>query len=238
MNLIQVCSDLHLENNNIDKQNFCDIIKPNAEILVLACDIGDPFDKIYKEFIDYCSKLFVNILIIAGNHEYYYHSIDETNDIIEVICNSYDNVYYLNNKIFKYKDIVFIGTTLWSQISEIFNDLYTLKDYSKINNFSPYLANEYFNINLQFINESLEKYKNCIVISHHAPSYKCIPIEYKDDSINMCFASHLDYLFDNPNLIGWIYGHVHNNYIDYINKKFLYANCYRTNNYNNQGSLL
>lgn len=238
MNLIQVCSDLHLEYDDIKQQNFSDIIKPNAEILVLAGDIGNPSDKIYKDFINYCSKLFINILIISGNHEYYYHSIDETNNIIENICNLYNNVHYLNNKIFKYEKIVFIGTTLWSQIPEIFYDLYKLKDYSKIKNFSPYLANEYFNINLQFIKESLQKYQNCIIITHHAPSYKCIPNEFRNDSINCCFASHLDYLFDNNNLIGWIYGHVHNNYIEYKNEKFLYANSYRTNNYNNQGSPL
>jgi hypothetical protein len=112
-----------------------------------------------------------------------------------------------------------------------------MKDYSLINNFSPYLQKKLFEENLAFIKYSLENNK-CIIITHHAPSYKCIEEKFKHDKFNCCFASNLEYLFENPNLVGWIYGHLHNNYITYNKKIFLYANCYRTDTYSNSKSIL
>ena len=41
---MQIASDLHLEYNKID--NYTDIIKPSAPILVLAGDIGNLYEYI------------------------------------------------------------------------------------------------------------------------------------------------------------------------------------------------
>lgn len=240
MNLIQVCSDIHFEKGDIVEINFNNIIQKNAEILVLAGDIGDPFTDIYLNFIKFCSELFIHVLVISGNHEYYNYSIEEVDDKINKICNNFINVHYLNNKTFYYEGLLFIGSTLWSSISPDIkmSDLMTIKDYHKIKNFSPKISNDLFNKNLKFIEDNLNNNINCIVISHHAPSYKCIPEEYKGDSVNCCYASHLDYLFNNTNLLGWIYGHTHYNYIEYSENKFLYANCYRTADYISNGTVL
>lgn len=114
----------------------------------------------------------------------------------------------------------------------------TIKDYHKIKNFSPFISNNLFQKNLEFIKDKLNNNTNCIIISHHTPSYNCIPKKYHGDSVNCCFASNLDYLFDNPNLLGWIYGHTHHNYIKYSKNNFIYANCYRTDYYINNGTVL
>lgn len=45
-NLVQVCSDIHLERDDIS--DISKIITPNAEILVLAGDIGNPMKSIYN----------------------------------------------------------------------------------------------------------------------------------------------------------------------------------------------
>jgi predicted phosphohydrolase len=224
------------------KNDFQNIIKKDADILILAGDIGNPYDKIYDDFIQYCSKLFIHVLIVAGNHEYYDSSIYETDIKINDVCKQFTNTHYLNNKIFKYNEIIFIGTTLWSEISKEIetHDFYSMNDYNKIKNFSPYLCNKYFNENLKFITDTLNDNKNdkCVIITHHAPSYKCIPKEHIGDILNCCYASNLDFLFKSNNLIGWIYGHTHYNYIEYTESFFLYANCYRTTNYENSGIIL
>lgn len=240
MNLIQVCSDIHFERGDIKINDFKNIIQKNAEILVLAGDIGDPFSDIYLQFIEYCSELFVHVLVITGNHEYYNHSIEEVDIKINKIVDNFINVHYLNNKTFYYDGLFFVGSTLWSNIKEEtkLSDLMTMKDYHKIKNFNPIAVNNLFAKNLKFIEDTINNNINCIVITHHAPSYKCIPEEFKGDSMNCCFASNLDYLFDNDNLLGWIYGHTHNNYIKYSENKFIYANCYRTTSYNFNGTVL
>lgn len=236
--LIQVCSDLHLETNDIQEKDFVNIIKPCAEVLILAGDIGDPFSPIFENFISYCSSHFIYVLFVSGNHEYYGYSIVETDFQIENLFSDYSNVIYLNNKTFEYNELLFIGTTLWTEISNSIqsSDLSMMYDYKKIKDFSPNQCNDLFMNNIAFIKENIEK-KECIVITHHAPSYKCISDEYKGDKSNCFFASHLDDYIENKNVIAWVYGHTHYN-IEYSENNVLYANCYRTNSYNNEKYIL
>ncbi len=240
MNLIQVCSDIHLEYGGITRDDFNKVIIPSAEILVLAGDIGNPFEDIYEEFIDYCSKLFIHVLVIAGNHEYYNNNYYLVSNKIESICNKYNNIHYLDNKTFEYEGIIFIGTILWSYIPNhitIYN-LHAMNDFKKIGNMTLELYKQLFEINLNFLEETLEKYKNqeCIILTHHSPSYNCLLKDFVTDKLDCCFASDLDYLFQKyKNLLGWIYGHVHYNYKEYNEKYFIYSNCYRTIDYNNKG---
>jgi predicted phosphohydrolase len=226
MEIFQVCSDIHFERKDITEINFDDIIKVEKEILILAGDIGNPYSNIYEKFIEYCSNLFIHVLLIAGNHEYYDDNIDDTNNKIDKICSKYTNVHYINNKIFTYNNITFVGTTLWSLVDDT-DHIYELKDYKQIKDFTPIKAKELCELNINFINEQLKNNK-CIIISHHAPSYICIPDKFTNDFFNCCFASHLDYLFENKNLLGWIFGHTHYNISKEINGKFIYSNCYRT----------
>lgn len=235
--LVQVCSDIHLERGDIT--DITNIIIPNAEILVLAGDIGNPMESIYNNFLDYYSKLFKIIFIITGNHEYYEHTIEETNQKIDEICDSYDNIHFLNNKIFRYDDILFIGTTLWSHIPEnytITNQLSCMNDFKLIKDLTLEKYRKLFIENVKFIQDNLEE--NTIIISHHAPLMSCISNEYKYDIVKCCYASELDEIFMNDKVIGWIYGHTHNN-LSFISEiKFMYCNCYRTNNYNTYGTIL
>jgi hypothetical protein len=242
MNLLQCISDLHLEKNDIYEQDFVNILKPVSEIVILGGDIGNPFTEIYEKFVCYCSKNFTVVLIIAGNHEYYGNTIQETDEKMNNLCvgNGIGNVHYLNNKTFNYNEITFIGTTLWSDIpQESHMDCLTLlKDYTMIQNFSLEKQKSMYQTNLDFIQTSLSTNHNCIIISHHAPTYLSIPSEFVGDKLNCCFASHLDHLLVHENLIGWIYGHTHHNYIHYTEHRFIYSNCYRTADYKNAQPIL
>jgi predicted phosphohydrolase len=239
MSLIQVCSDLHLEKHDISISDFELIIKPVAKILILAGDIGNPFETIFKHFITYCSTNFKYVLFISGNHEYYYSDMDTVDNHLNSLFNQFVNVIYLNNETFQFEDILFVGTTLWTKLDDTLqsHDLNCMMDYKYIKDFTPSIQKSLFNKNLTFI-ESKLKHNSCIIISHHAPSFKCIEDKYINDKFISCFSSNLDYLFENPNLIGWVYGHLHNNYINYTKSNFLYANCYRTIDYKNSTSVI
>jgi len=234
--MIQLCSDIHLERGDITKNDFPDILTPSADILALAGDIGDPFTDIFEEFIHYCSQHFQYVLFVSGNHEYYDHDISSTDKCIEGLFGYYTNVIYLNNRSFDYEGITFVGTTLWSAISENTSaySLSTYGDFRNINDFDHKISSQMHQRNVAFIREQLNK-SPCIVITHHAPSYTCISDEYAGNSLVCCFASHLDDLLAHPNMLGWIYGHTHHNMCSFTENKFLYANCYRTDNYNPQG---
>ena len=66
---LQYISDIHLE-----LRKGIPTIEPiemGKTYLALCGDIGNPFLPSYKKFLDIHSKLFVHILIVSGNHEYY-----------------------------------------------------------------------------------------------------------------------------------------------------------------------
>jgi hypothetical protein len=102
-----------------------------------------------------------------------------------------------------------------------------LQDFKKIKKFTPFIGNKMFENNVNFIKNEVEKHDKYIIITHHAPSYLCIPGCFDGDDLNSCFASKLDYLFEHKNMLGWIFGHTHHNIDIKMNEKFLYSNCYR-----------
>lgn len=232
---IQIVSDIHLDYDDINELDFKDIIKPSAEILIIAGDLGNPFNNNYYDFLKFYSVLFVKIFIISGNHEYYYNNIFETDIKIQKICSKFNNIYFLNNKSYEYNGILFIGSTLWSNIPNTLEKyhLSTINDYRNIKDFTHHKSNQLFKENVDFIQNELKKNKKSLIITHHAPSFKCIPEEFKTDILNICFYSNLEYLFDNTNIIGWIYGHTHYNSNIIMNNSFIMSNCYRCNDYKN-----
>jgi hypothetical protein len=71
---------------------------------------------------------------------------------------------------------------------------------------------------LQFIKTELieKKHLKSVVITHHAPSEKSIPIDNKTSELSPGYASNLEqYIIDMEHYpILWVHGHTHNN-IDY-----------------------
>lgn len=240
---IQVCSDLHLDYQDINETNFSQIIIKSAEILVLAGDIGNPFTKVFYEFIKYCSELFQVVLFVSGNHESYGYTIDDSITHLSTLLSMFNNVVFLNNSTYEIDDICFIGTTLWSHIpiNVSKTEIYKINDFSKIKYHTIEEHNRYFYNNYKFINDTLFQYmetnKKCIVITHHSPSFATIPDKYIGSITNCCYATDLEHLFHYPNICVWIYGHLHDNRNLYKNSVILYSNCYRSKNYNNQGIL-
>ena len=126
----QIVSDTHLEFRG---NNFKNLIKPSAPILLLLGDIcvcGSKDDwEIYQNFITFLAPQFQYIFHIPGNHEYYTSNKNITicdtipyiNNKIRKFTKTFNNVFFLNNdttrlKINK-KVYVFIGTTLWSGVA-------------------------------------------------------------------------------------------------------------------------
>ena len=69
---IQIVSDIHIEQMSSDNINPQDFIKPVADILVMAGDIGSLYR--YKQlyhFLEQTCKLFKYVLYVPGNWEYY-----------------------------------------------------------------------------------------------------------------------------------------------------------------------
>jgi predicted phosphohydrolase len=212
---LRYLSDLHLEfikSNKID-----DLIKkiiPNQEeIYILAGDIctfnDDNYDK-YDKLMKYINNSFKKTFVILGNHEYYnkIKTIDEINIFLNKYFNNFENISLLIDKFEYYDNYCFVGTTLWSNITD---PSYKINDVYSIQNFD-YIKYNKLNLNCnKFLEETIENNNNCIIITHHMPSNSLINIKYEDSPFNQWFYSNMDNLIEQKKdkIKCWIYGHTH-----------------------------
>lgn len=212
---IRYLSDLHLEFIKPNKINkFISKMPPgNDEICVLAGDIGNPYQQNYDTFMNFISKNFKKTFVISGNHEYYSKTktIEETNIYMENYFKQFENISFLNNSFEKYDGLCFIGSTLWSKIT---NPIYEINDVYSIINFDYIKYNELNLSCVNFLSSVLQNEFNCVVITHHMPSKSLIDAKYKTEKMlpyNQWFYCDMDNLIENNKckIKCWIYGHTH-----------------------------
>lgn len=142
-------SDTHIETRNNKKAYINNLLsgENSFDVLVLAGDIGDPFCRgnYYHKFLEGCTRISDNVLLVAGNHEFYssatlqkfnsfnrfsmsqtitkiQHMCDTINQTNAALAPSRGRVRFLDNSIFQYQNkventsIKFLGSTLWSNI--------------------------------------------------------------------------------------------------------------------------
>jgi predicted phosphohydrolase len=213
-----IISDIHLEfapftlKSHPNKYNTDEKEEIN---LILAGDIGYPEFKNYKEFITHTSKLYDNVFLICGNHEYYKQSMEKVPEVIKNLIKDLKNVHFLNNDIILHNNVYIIGTTLWSFIEDPTLSKY-ISDFKQIENFSVDKYNNLYQNNIEFLENSLNIVKNnnkkCIIITHHLPSFSMIHEKYKEyGNMNQLFASNCENILNNFNdsILFWACGHSH-----------------------------
>lgn len=213
--ILRYFSDLHLEfmkPNQIEQ--FIKKIPPGMEeICILAGDIGNPYQPNYDMFMNFISGNFKKTFIIPGNHEYYNKtkSIQETNDFMKEYFKNFKNIRFLNNDYEIYDTHCFVGTTLWSKIT---NPEYKINDVYNIPNFDYIQYNRFNMLSVDFLEDTLQNNEKCVVITHHVPSSSLIDVKYKTKQMrpyNQWFYCDMDSLIETQKekIECWIYGHTH-----------------------------
>jgi len=208
-------SDIHLEfilPNMVP--SLLKKINPNKKDTVMLCgDIGNPSQDNYWLFMKYMNDNFKRVFVIAGNHEYYHNknTIEDTNFFLEDKFRSYSNICFLNNQYEHYENYCIVGTTLWSNIT---NPKHSIRDVDSIPFFDYKKCNELHKTNVDFLDKTLSKNDNCIVLTHHLPSSQLVHSKYKTkrmEPYHQWFNSDLDKLIElRKKSIGcWVFGHTH-----------------------------
>ena len=229
---IQYISDLHLEHH--DKQNQGYLIpsmflKPSAPYLALCGDIGNPDLAAYEAFLGWCSRSYTLVFLIAGNHEYYNYRSPAKGDMhtrkekISRITAQFKNVYFLDCSSYYIAEfnIRVLGCTLWSDTSSgddakiitYMNDARNiLVDKDTETHLVPKRMTALFQEEkawlLNQIQLAKERKEEVLVLTHYLPSFQLIAEKYKDNPLNMCFASDCEDLLQVP-VKAWICGHSH-----------------------------
>lgn len=208
-------SDLHLGFGPL----ACQL--PDADILVLAGDVIDGINsassKVVQDFFQSVSEKYKWVIYIMGNHEHYDSDLTKTVDIIDISL-GLDNVINLDTECVILDDILFIGSTLWTDLSnplDAFSASCGMSDFIYINYKGERLTtdtlNKKYEYNLLKIKQYLNEYNmKTVIVTHHAPSFQSIAEFYKNSPLNPAFASDLeDLIIDNENIKVWIHGHTH-----------------------------
>lgn len=214
----QIVSDLHIEYNNDDVVDPLEYITPDAEVLILAGDIGSLYkmDQL-RDFISKVTKMFKYTVYVLGNHEFYKPPKAQwmglTHDCLlkRAMSLEGDNqrLSVLHKRSVRFGDVCVIGATLWSKLecdlprfivqidgmtTEKYNSLH-LEDKSYIESMIEYCDRE-----------KLRK----IVVTHHPPSYSVTRNSKKRARFISLYASHMDEVLDRVD--AWVCGHVHVNF--------------------------
>jgi Icc-related predicted phosphoesterase len=135
---IALCSDLHLEFQDINIQNT-----ENADVLILSGDIlvaedlhNHPEEKIkiavmvdslsrrqetaqrFRDFMKRCSFQFPHVVVVAGNHEFYHGNWKASIQYLRDEYSKFPNIYFLEQELKVIDDVTFIGATLWTDCNK------------------------------------------------------------------------------------------------------------------------
>jgi predicted phosphodiesterase len=159
---IAVCSDLHLEFQDIDLQNTegADVLILSGDIMIAEdlhnhpemdygmysnvnlADLGrrQATSLRFRDFLKRCSSQFPHVVYVAGNHEFYHGRWKASLDHLREECAKFPNVYFLERDVKVIDDVTFIGATLWTDCNK--GDPLTLHSLSDMMNDFKIIRND------------------------------------------------------------------------------------------------
>lgn len=207
---LRLLSDLHLELHSLPILNF----KLDADVAILAGDIGNPFQDNYIGLLRLMSLTHSKVFVISGNHEYYNkRTMSKIDAKINKLCLDHDNIHFLQLGSIVYNRIKFMGCTLWSEptdpsLCKYMNDFNYISTDDRTFTFDKYVSKHLIHkewLESELAVENDGSYDKICVVTHHLPLMELIDVEYTDHPLNSFFASDI-------NVRGadvWCYGHTH-----------------------------
>ena len=219
---LQYCSDLHLEFRENKEWLTKYPLQIKGDILLLAGDIIPfPLMDNHKDFWSFVSDHFQFTYWVPGNHEYYYADAAQRSGILNEQIR--DNVLLVNNVTVEHSDIQLIFSTLWSKINPAhgYQIERSMSDFQVVKYNGYRFSVEKYNLLhkacLDFITPAVIEnrgYKK-VVVTHHVPTFRHYPEQYKGQLLNEAFATELSDFIDQSGIVLWLFGHHHSNVPDF-----------------------
>ncbi len=223
---IQYLSDLHIE---FGSQHLLYAMQNcESDVIVIAGDLYT-YKGIIKTLQDIGTFSKQHIVYVPGNHEYYRSSKQYVDELLVEHFQDHPNVHVLNNAVWEYNGVVFLGSTGWWTMDKAYEAVKALTDYEWINDLKPAKNGlDWGWESYKFFNENLKKYygKTVVCVSHNAPALKSIDEGFKDDPLNPCFANAWEHLMLWYKPAVWIHGHMHTSKEYMLDKTLVLRNPY------------
>ena len=220
--LLQYASDLHLD----QRTKTLPRIDARGSVLVLAGDLGNPATEKYWEYLAIVRPKFSRVILVPGNHEYLYHSLEEAEEYLKEGCAKLE-IDLLQCGEVDIDGVRFIGCTLWTRPNlEVFEVARAKKGRKWTRDLTHEKFIELHEKHAAYLDEAIGRAGNenqkTVVITHHAPLHA---LNGQPRSLDpSMFVSAQDHLF-RPPVVGWICGHTHFNTIVYSNGIPCMTNC-------------
>ena len=185
----------------------------------------------FRDFFKRCSFQFPHVIYIMGNHEFYHGKFYAAVDYMRDECAKYPNVYMLEQDMKIINDVVFVGGTLWTDmnhrdpltmhaVKDMMNDFRIVRnekrEYAAMSTLDVAIRHDK---TLGYIKLIVQEHKDkkCVVVGHHAPSFKSVSEQYASQTLmNGGYASDLsEFIMDHPQIKLWTHGHMHQPF-DYV----------------------
>jgi predicted phosphodiesterase len=207
---VQYASDLHLEFLG-DKPVFQSLLKPVAPVLVLAGDVGRPDKRSYRDLLFHCSRNWDDVIVVAGNHEYYDGVAEKRLEQCRMAAAEFNNVHFLERERVVRHGVTFLGCTLWTHGApqDVMNDYRAIRLDGGSKPLRVGDTNSWHARDKEWLRLALANVTGpAVVVTHHLPSFRLIAPEFADSPYNSGFASRCDELIAPPVRV-WIAGHTH-----------------------------
>lgn len=219
---LHLMSDTHSDNGDIF------IPKLNADVCILAGDICIiKHTKLFHSILTKCKKQFEHVILVLGNHEFYYSNYKTALDTIKRLADE-THVHLLDIQFgtenLTLDGITFWGSTLWTDFNK---DNFFIKMKVKKGLNDSLLING-LNINKMYdIHVETVKRINWdadVVITHHKPILRPHTLyNITDITYGFC-CTDLEKQIEDSNIKYWLYGHTHDNQIDIIGNTTVVSN--------------
>lgn len=217
---IQLTSDAHL---NMGDSLL--IAEQESDVLVLAGDMFSSPKAAVEALEAYRRQTSTPVVYVLGNHEHYGHILSKTLGKYRKALESIADVHLLEKQSVVLDGVTFLGTTLWSNLSDPMAALVvsqTLVDYEMIELHAGQLVNpqdlhaEHV-LALNWLKGALAKTEGpTVVVTHHAPLWECRNTYYDYDNSSQWkaqgFCNRLDTLIYKNDIDYWLYGHTHKSF--------------------------
>ena len=214
---LHILSDLHIEFEAFG------VPDTDADVVILAGDIHTG-----KRGINWILNAIPDkpVIYVLGNHEYYGRAFPKHIHDLKALT-EYTHIHVLEKDEITIDDVTFLGCTLWTNFSLFGNDpklagyqaTQGMNDYQKIRVSPQYRKLRSLdtfiihNQSIEWLKTTLEtastNNNKTVVITHHAPSDRSLPSEYREDILSTAYASHLDEIVEASGAKLWIHGHIH-----------------------------
>jgi predicted phosphodiesterase len=190
-------------------QSFLETLPVASDVLVVAGDLAlfRHRSRVREQF-DLLCRSRKRVYYVTGNHEYYKSLPREVDSMIETIEKELPVLRVLRpGRVETFEGRRILGATLWFR-DDPMNAMYAqqLNDFDLIKKFVPWVY-EQNAAAVRFFEKELQK--DDIVVTHHLPSYKSVPLRFVESSLNRFFVCDLENLILERQPALWTHGHTH-----------------------------